>query len=317
MLVKRGDENAAQADTSLGNCNDRGSCPPSLRYVNLGGICGCLYFPAGWKRDNAITPEQMRVPFDPHVYCENTMKGHCPGGTSGLWSQHDGKCYCGAAKAVVDLVTREEQDESRIPHGPQKHCFTLLKDRCADGNIGLWDRKGGLCYCGPASIKSPAVSAAVPTTAEMLTGRLMPGPHKFPTGISNTDWTAIEVALVLLDDSIKTHSTFHEVCTGAKDPQAFGFELSIFRKLCTPEITMPVTSAEIQKAKKKVYSALFIDTKLQKHNGDFPGACEEAKSNGTIPSISTLDKEYITSQLCRCAAAWATRPRLVARHSLP
>ncbi len=134
------------------------------------------------------------------------------------------------------------------------------------------------------------------TTSDMLIKRLLPQPLKFPTGISNNDWTAIEVALVLIGDSIKSQSDLHQVCTGAKDPQAFGFGLNIFRKLCTPEINMPVSQAEIDKAEQKVYSAGWIDTILQKYNSDVYGACDEAQRNGVISS--TLDKQWIISQMC-------------------
>ena len=134
----------------------------------------------------------------------------------------------------------------------------------------------------------------------MLICRLLPEPLTFPTGISNTDWTAIEVSLVLLTDYFTSQASFSQVCTGEKDPQAYGFKLEIFRKLCTPEITIPVARTEVEKAEDRVYSALWIDTVLIRRNNDFQGACGEAKS--TDFTGTTLDREWIISQLCKAGS---------------
>ena len=140
------------------------------------------------------------------------------------------------------------------------------------------------------------MSTAGPTTADTITSRLMPFPLKFPTGIISNDWTAIEGILVLLDGRLKTQTDLHQVCTGEKDPMVYGFKLDVFRKLCTPEITMPVATAEVVKTEKKVYSALWIDTVLARYNNDFSRACKDAKRPGQIPP--SLDEKFILSQLC-------------------
>lgn len=153
----------------------------------------------------------------------------------------------------------------------------------------------GYCYCGPEP-KDPSVSIAGPTTAENLTSRLLPQPLKFPTAIPADEWVAIQASLVLLDDHIKSQADLYRVCTGAEDPQVYGFKLEVFRKVCNPEITMPAPSSEIVKARNRVLSALYIDTILEQNSNDFGAACEEAKSPNT-PDRG-FDNEWIVSVLC-------------------
>jgi hypothetical protein len=140
------------------------------------------------------------------------------------------------------------------------------------------------------------MSISGPTTAETLTYRLLPFPLKFPTGIISNDWTAIQGTLVLLDGRLKTQTDLHQVCTGEKDPMVYGFKLDIFRKLCTPEITMPIATPEVAETEQKVYSALWIDTVLARYSNDFSRACKDAKRPGEIPA--SLDGKFILSQLC-------------------
>jgi hypothetical protein len=244
MPVKGIEEATAQVEIADWLCEHHHKCPLGYKLFDLGGDrCRCTFL-GGWKRDtNLGEPKNFRIPMNPHEYCKNSLKGKCGGGTTGLWNQRTGRCYCGTSKASDS-------------------------------------------------------SAAAPTTFDVLTSRLLPLPLRFPTGISNTDWTAVEVTLVLLDESIKTQTGFHQICTGEKILQAFGFKLDIFQKICSPEISIPVAEAEIVKAQTKVYSALWIDTVLQKHNNDFHAACEEAKSPGGTESTSLLDKQWIVDQLC-------------------
>lgn len=302
MPVKRVDEDMAQPESTVWKYWCHGGenvCPRSYRFIDHhDGTCSCFFFSGSWKRDTDLGPPQKdesRVPFDPRSYCANVLKEHCQGGTTGLWNSRAGRCFCGSAKADVDLVTREEQVESSVPEDPGTICVHALEGRCADGMMGLWDKEQAYCYCGTAS-KNAYVSAAGPTTASTLTSRLMPQPLKFPTGISINDYTALQVTLMVLDGRIKSQTELHQVCTGENDLQAYGFKLEIFRKICTPEITMPVAAPEVVKAEEKVYSALWIDNILEKYKNDFSDACNEARVPGRIPS--SFDKQWILSQLC-------------------
>ena len=307
MPVKPVDQGAAQAENSMlvYRCNEgQDECPRGFHFVDLrGGRCACRPVIGSWKRDADLGPQVMndpgRVPFDPRVYCTNSYKGRCPNGQVGLWDRHNGRCFCGSAKTVVDLVTREEQSVSQDAAGRYGKCADTMEGHCANGTVGVWDNEGQRCCCRATS-KNSSIYAGGPTTSNMITSRLLPQPLKYPTGISPNDWTAIQVTLVLLDETLKSQTDFGQVCTGEKDLQAYGFKLEIFAKICKPEITMPVAQSEVAKAQKKVYSALWIDTILERHhNGglyDFYGACEEAKVPEAIPS--TLDKQYILSQLC-------------------
>jgi hypothetical protein len=310
MLAERNDAGTAQPESAMLDCKKPHRCPRGYYFAHYPDSCWCIPGGGSWKRDDDATAnkqeelpntqeEAPRFPFDPRVVCLNTLKGRCGGGRVGLWDQHQGKCYCGTpkakARAEIELDPCAEQDESIIAVDYPAICVQTLNGSCPAGNRGLWDKSAGHCYCGAES-QNLSVSAVQPTTADMLIRRLLPQPLKYPTGISNTDWTAIEVTLVLLDEHVKSQTEFHDMCTGAKDPQAYGFKIEIFRKICTPEVTIPVAKPEIEKAQQRVYSALFIDTILVKHNNDFHGACEEAKAPNVIQA--SLDKTYIVSQLC-------------------
>ncbi|KAF7505601.1 hypothetical protein GJ744_000610 [Endocarpon pusillum] len=303
MPVKALDQDTAQAENSMWMYPCHEGCPLGFKQINLGGgNCACL---GGRKRDADLAPQVMNdpgrfpVPMDPRVHCTNFLKGRCLNGQVGLWDSRNGRCFCGSAKTVVDLVTREEQSVSQDAVDRDGKCADIMGVQCANGTVGVWDNDKQRCCCGITS-KNLSMPGPNDTTGDMLTSRLLPQPLKYPTGISPTDWTAIEVTLVLLDETLKSQTDLGQVCTGEKDLQAFGFKPEIFAKICKPEITMPVAQPEIAKAQKKVYSALWIDTILGRHhNGglyDFYGACEEARVPDAVPS--TLDKEYILSQLC-------------------
>jgi len=220
---------------------------------------------------DASQKSESRNPFDIHVYCANWLKRQCPAGTSGHFNSRARICFCGRGKMNMDIATRDTDTTPPSPLPP---------------------------HCGPArnGTSNVTMSTAGPTTADTITSRLMPFPLKFPTGIISNDWTAIEGILVLLDGRLKTQTDLHQVCTGEKDPMVYGFKLDVFRKLCTPEITMPVATAEVVKTEKKVYSALWIDTVLARYNNDFSRACKDAKRPGQIPP--SLDEKFILSQLC-------------------
>jgi hypothetical protein len=346
----------------------KGRCPAKSSGIwdSRTGSCFC-----GWAKytaelatrdtDADLNPEfdvaqksAERIPFDPRVYCANTLKGHCPAGTFGLWNSRSGDCFCGksksyidlaardadlspparpvdpfitqcwkshcpdgtsghwnvrthacfcgSARSVVDLVPREEQVESSIPFEPEKICFYAIDKACKNGTVGHWDKERSHCYCRPASNgTSPSVStsAAGPTTADTLTHLLLPHPLKFPTGTSSRDWTAIQGTLVLLGGVLQSQLALHQVCTDEKNPQVYGFKLELFRKLCSPEIAMPVAGAEVEKAEQKVYAALWIDTVLARYGNDFEVACKDAKRAGQIPE--SLDRKWILAQLCEMA----------------
>jgi hypothetical protein len=368
LLAKRIDEGSAQAENFMFKCNIHENCPNGYHKTAFQyGSCLCFYFGGGWKRDTDLVSREegviSRIPFDPHVYCANTLKGKCPGGTTGLWHQTDGRCYCGSSKAMVtreddlhssDLKLAEEAMLTRVPFDPKVYCANTLKDECPGGTIGLWSQNSGRCYCGagrtilelssreeqsqaPApgnhdtfcaealrshcpdstvglwseqeaccycypSTRKPLTQDSVVsvagnlTTTYELTKRLLPKPLKFPSNISSTDYTAILGTLILLDLSIKSQDDLHQICTGAEHPQVYGFKLDIFLKLCTPEITIPVVKSEIIRAQQKVLSLMWIDTALQKYDNDFELACAEARLPDVIPSI--LATAWIMSKLC-------------------
>ncbi|ERF69183.1 hypothetical protein EPUS_01140 [Endocarpon pusillum Z07020] len=303
MPVKTLDQDTAQADNSMWAYPCHEGCPRGFEVINLGGgWCACRGGIRSEKRDADLAPQVMkdpgRFPFDPRVHCTNTLKGRCSNGQAGLWDRRNGRCFCGSAKTVVDLVTRKEQSVSQDAVDRDGTCADTMGVHCANGTVGVGDNDRQRC-CETTSTNSTRPDGNA-TTSDTLTSRLLPQPLKYPTGISLADWNAIIVTLVLLDETLKSQTDFGQVCTGEKDLQAFGFQLEIFSKICQPEITMPVAQPEIAKAQKRVYSALWIDTILERHhNGglyDFYGACEEAKVPDAVPS--TLDKEYILSQLC-------------------
>ncbi len=301
------DQDTAQAENTMWvyRCDKyQHKCPRGYHFVDLrGDRCACLPRTGAWKRDANDAPQINnalgRFPFDPKVYCTNAYKGRCPNGQVGLWDSRGGRCFCGSAKTVIDLATMENKVVSPDAIDLHEECVRTMGGHCGNRTVGLWDSEGQHCHC-PTTSKNLSVDTGRPTTSKTLTGQLLPQPLKYPTNISNTDWTAIQVTLVLLDETIKSQMDFRQVCTGEKDLQAFGFKNEVFGKICNREITMPVAQAEIAKAQKKVYSALWIDTILERHhNGglyDFYGACEEARVSDAIPP--TLDKEYILSQLC-------------------
>lgn len=297
MQVKRADDATDQVDSAMWlPCQLHHACPNNYHYFSLGDTCGCLFFGGGWKRDGDKGRRDPQVPPDVHSYCTHVMNGRCPRGYVGLWDQRNGgKCYCGPPKANVDLVPRNVLEHTSNPLNLTAYCAHALKGRCAHGTVALGNQVGGYCYCETMS-EGTSVSAAGPTTADTVFKRLVPQPLKVPSGISSNDWTAIEVSLILLQDSIKTQPDLHKVCTGEKDPQAFGFKLEVFRRLCSPEIIMPVADSEIEKAKLKVSSAIWIDSDLQKHKNDVYGACDEAENQNVIPS--DLDKQWIISHMC-------------------
>ena len=235
----------------------------------------------------------------------------CPMGY--VYSGRGDRCYCIPGTGIfwrnADLAPREDKEDSRTPFDPHVFCLNNLKDRCAPGTVGLWDKHAGRCYCGPrkanidlntreeAETSPLQVDYKTLITEPMLTNRLLPQPLKFPTGISNSDWTAIQATLALLYDYVKSQSDLHQVCTGAKHPKAFGFKLEIFRRICAPdEIYLPVSPLKIQPAEKKVNSALFIDTMLKRYNNNYGLACHAVKPSGAIPHV--LDKEWILTVLC-------------------
>jgi hypothetical protein len=428
MPVRRLEESVTQAEHKMWRywCHHgENVCPHSYRFLNHGdGTCSCAFFSGSWKRDAGydapgIEPDaadiifettqksQEGVPFDPRVYCADKLRGRCQGGSTGLWNQMAGRCFCGFGRSTSDLVTRntvfdmtqssgegmssdpgaycvkklkgrcragapilrnprsgtcfcgsgklsrdlatrddnrippfllppldsrimscwksvcpdgsaqwvprtrscfcgssrsavdleprEEQVESDLPLEPERRCFDTMANACKNGTVGLWNKDQRCCYCGPAS--NMTLSTAGPTTADILTSRLLPSPLKFPTGIINSDWTAIQGILVLLDGRLKTQTDLHQICTGEKNPLVYGFKLDVFRKLCTPEITVPVATAEVVKTEQKIYSALWIDTVLARYNNDFARACKDAKRPGEIPA--SLDEMFILSQLCK------------------
>ena len=284
----------------------KGRCAPATVAVwdYRGHRCSC----ASRKVNLNIIPregtEASRVPFDPHVYCKNQI--NCPSGSVGLWDQRAGRCYCGPRRANLDIDPREETEASRIPFDPHVYCAN--QTRCPPGSAGLWDNRTGRCYCGPrranialdtreeAEASRPQSDRKTPTTVYVLTHRLLPQPLTFPTGISPANWTAIQTTLALLREYIKSESDLEQVCAGTKNPQAYGFKLETFRKICNPNITVPVSQPEINKAVQMVNSANFIDTILQRNDNKFGGACSEAKSPGVIPS--PLDSEWILFVLC-------------------
>lgn len=301
MPAKTLDQDTAQAENSMWVYRCQDGCPSGFDVINLGGgQCACRGGLGTWKRDADLAPQVRNepgpVPFSPRAYCTTALKGRCSNGQLALWDRRSGRCFCESAKTVVDLVTREEQSVSQDAVDRDGKCADTMGGHCTNGTVGVWDNDRQQCFCGITSRNL----TENPTTSDMLTSRLLPQPLKYPTGISPADWTAIHATLVLLDETLKSQTEFGQVCTGEKDLQVFGFKLDIFAKICNPEITMPVAQPEIAKAQQRVFSALWIDTILERHhNGglyDFYGACEEAKVPDAISS--TLDKKYILSQLC-------------------
>lgn len=269
--------------------------------------------------------EDPRTRYDPRFVCVKIMKGRCPPRSVGYWDKRSGHCYCGAPKkaSVNDIVSREELGESRSPFNPHAvgdqyasdagrsdphtdHCHCESREEDVDLNT----RDAG-CHCEPrkedldlntggndaeiSSIQNDGgTNISIPL---MLTQRLMSQPLKFPTGISYPDWTAIQVSLALLGGYVKSQSDLHQICTGAQKPEVYGFKLDIFRRLCTPgEIHVPVSPLDLRLAERKVSSALFIDTMLQRYKNDYGLACQAVKRSGAIPDV--LDTEWIRTVLC-------------------
>jgi hypothetical protein len=142
---------------------------------------------------------------------------------------------------------------------------------------------------------SAAPLAPVASTADNIVSRLVAQPLDSPIDLTANDWNAVQTTLALLDWGIKSQADFHEICTGAQDPAAYGFKLDIFRRVCKPEIAIPVAEAEIVKAQCKVNSSRWAATILDIKNNDKAAACADAKTPGRISSL--LDKPLILSQL--------------------
>lgn len=143
---------------------------------------------------------------------------------------------------------------------------------------------------------SAAPLAPLESTADSIVSRLVAQPLNSPIELSAADWNAVQTTLALLEGIITSQAEFHQICTGAQDPTAYGFKLDIFRRVCKPEIAVPVAQAEILKAECMVNSARWVATTLELNHNDGAAACANAKTPGRIPSL--LDKSFILSQLC-------------------
>lgn len=323
MSVKRMDESTSKVENVLAACYDDGSCPPGYKRSGSKKWCVCIYFGGGWKRDTDIATvpqvkdEISKPPFDPRAYCANTLKGKCPEGTTGLWTSQDrGHCYCGAGKTGLNLLEREQAHNLRDLdqfEGSQvldtavdleSYCIEML-GKCPAGTKIYWSWGSNRCSCAKSQgivnfvergEHGESLNLTESTTPYDLTSRLLPAHLTFPSEISDSDWTAIELTLVLLDESIQSQAEFQRICLGARNPEAYGFKLNIFRKICAPEITIPVSHSTIMEAEQKVLSAQLIDTILQQNSNNFRSGCEHARSPGAIPS--TLDQQWILFQLC-------------------
>jgi hypothetical protein len=312
MLAKRVDQGTAEVEDAVLKCDIRERrCPMGWYYVDRGTRCFCFPGVGFLKRDAGLATREdtsdSRVLYDPHGICAHKLKGKCAPGTVGLWDSREGRCYCGRLrKSNIEIVPREEGESSRVPFDPHVYCANRVK--CPSGSVGLWDNRAGRCYCGlrraniDINTRDEAEASRLQygrktlTTANVLANHLMGEHLTFPTGISNPDWTAIQATLAILHEYINSQPDLHQVCTGAKNPQAYGFKLEIFRRICKPEIVVPIPHPEIEKAEQKVNSALFIDTILQRNKNNFGSACNEAEASGVIPS--PLDRQWILLVLC-------------------
>jgi hypothetical protein len=234
--------------------------------------------------------------------CQYDYGHNCAPPTFALWSFDNQRCYCASNMADYGVFKREAAENSSVTNGasipkdPDAYCEALLKDRCAAGTCGYWDKEGGFCYCSAGPKTTPTTDA---TTAGELVKRLVFDPLAFPTYISDSGWTAILASLTLLRDFINSQSDLHNTCSGRGGLQVYGFEPEVFRKLCTPEIAAPVATSEVDKAETKVLSAMFVDNKYKSHKGDWTAACDEVKLPGGIPANSSLDTEWILQVLCK------------------
>lgn len=323
-LANVGDQGTREADLATSQSADDSRVPFDQKVFcinTMRGRCAPGTVSLWDKRAGRCSCEQRRANLDivpreevsdslpspnTHVFFAPSMKGRCAPEPFAFREYRGVRRSSASQEAQLDIVPRGENDASRVPFDPHLYCETYTK--CPPESVGLWDIRIGRCFCGSpradidlatreeAEASRLQSDRKTPTTVYVLTNRLLPQPLIFPTAISPPSWTAIQTTLALLRDYIKSESDLQRVCSGAKDPQAYGFELEIFRRICNPNITVPVSKSEIDMAEQMILSALFIDTILERNNNNFSGACSEAKSPGVIPS--PLDDQWILFVLC-------------------
>ena len=198
---------------------------------------------------------------------------------------------------LTSIVAYDRSDVvRRDPEVMERGSSNCRKKKCPKGEEVFFNYYSYTCRCRPAHPKRDQIPEAPCPVARALAKRLLAGPRNY-TSISLREWTAISASIYLLEDQIEDQEEFHDICTGKTDPQAFGFDLKVFRRLCHPEITVPVPESVTRQADRRIDSVKWAMLFLHKNEDDKMQACGNLKNSTSVPK--ELDKPYMSSLLCK------------------